>query len=188
MEPLILASSSPRRRELLTSCGFPFEIDAPDVDEACSLPPCEAVAELSLRKAKAAALLHPGRYILAADTLVALEETALGKPKNTEDAFRMLCFLCGKTHQVFTGVTVIAPGGQVFTDVDRSDITFGTPTEAEIRAYVATGEPMDKAGAYALQGGAAKWISRVEGSPSGTIGLPMFLVRKLLLLAGYVLD
>ena len=183
---LILASGSPRRRELLDLAGIPYEVDAPGVDEACSLPPREAVAELSRRKALAAAALHPGRFILAADTLVALGDTALTKPADEADAFRMLRALRDREHQVHTGVTVISDSGAIFTETDTSVVSFGPMTDEEIRGYIATGEPMDKAGAYALQGKAAMWVRHVSGSPSGIIGLPMYLTRQLLARAGFV--
>ncbi len=185
-EPLILASASPRRRELLGSLGISFEICPADVDEHIDLPADMAVFSLSRRKADAARQLHPGRWILAADTLVSADKRILGKPSDREEACRMLRFLSGRTHQVYTGVTVISPDGRSFTEVDTSDVTFDRIGEEEIRSYVDSGEPMDKAGAYAIQGGAAKWISRLEGSPSGVIGLPLCLVRKLLCEAGYI--
>lgn len=185
-EPLILASASPRRRELLGSLRISFEICPADVDEHIDLPADMAVFSLSRRKADAARRLHPGRWILAADTLVSADKRILGKPSDREEACRMLRFLSGRTHQVYTGVTVISPDGRSFTEVDTSDVTFDRIGEEEIRSYVDSGEPMDKAGAYAIQGGAAKWISRLEGSPSGVIGLPLCLVRKLLREAGYI--
>ena len=185
MEKLILASCSPRRSELLAHAGIPFETAAPDVDETCSLPADQAVEELSARKAKAAASLHPGRFILSADTLVSVDGKKLGKPKDESDAVEMLHSLSGRKHQVYTGVSVISPAGKLLTGSDRSDVTFCTLTDEEILAYIRTGEPMDKAGAYALQGRASLWISRVEGSFSSVIGLPLYLVRTLLIRSGY---
>lgn len=184
-EPLILASASPRRRELLSRIGIPFETAPADVNEDTDLPAQDAVTALSRRKAEAARIAHPDRWILAADTLVSVEGKILGKPGNAEEACQMLHLLSGRTHQVCTGVTVISPKGDVYTAEDVSDVTFGPLSESEIRGYVASGEPMDKAGAYAIQGGAAQWIRRVEGSPSGVIGLPLFEVRELLAEAGY---
>ena len=185
MEKLILASCSPRRSELLTLAGIPFETCVSDVDESCDLPAEQAVASLSVRKAEAVAVLRPGRYVLAADTLVALDGQKFGKPHDPEDAERMLRCLSGRTHQVYTGVSVIAPSGEICTGTDRSDVTFCRVPEEEILDYIRTGEPMDKAGAYAIQGRASLWISHVEGSFSSVIGLPLFLVRKLLLQSGY---
>lgn len=177
---LILASASPRRRELLGLTGLPFLIDAPDVDETCSLPPREAVKELSRRKALAAAKLHPGCVILAADTLVSVNEKALGKPQDAEDAFRMLSLLSGRWHQVYTGVTVVDIGGSLHCEADVTDVHFEEMSEDAIRRYIATGEPMDKAGAYAVQGIAGLWIDQLRGSHTNVIGLPMALTRRLL--------
>lgn len=187
MENLVLASRSPRRCELLNRIGLSFETDAPDVDETCPLPAGEAVKILSIRKAKAAAESHPGSFILAADTLVSFREEALGKPVDPPDAVRMLRMLSGQTHQVYTGVTVIAPDGRVFTDSDRTDVTFASVDDTEIADYVRSGEPMDKAGAYALQGRAGMWVTHLDGSDTSVIGLPLYLVRSLLLQAGYPL-
>ena len=177
---LILASASPRRRELLGLTGLPFLIDAPDVDETCSLPPREAVKELSRRKALAAAKLHPGCVILAADTLVSVNEKALGKPQDAEDAFRMLSSLSGRWHQVYTGVTVVDRDGTLHCEADTTDVHFEVMSEDAIRRYIATNEPMDKAGAYAVQGIAGLWIDQLRGSHTNVIGLPMALTRRLL--------
>ena len=177
---LILASASPRRRELLGLTGLAFTIDAPDVDESCDLPPREAVKELSRRKALAAAALHPGCVILAADTLVAGDEKALGKPHDAADAFRMLSMLSGRWHQVYTGVSVVDTDGTLRCEADVTDVHFEPMTEEAIRRYIATGEPMDKAGAYAVQGIAGLWIDQLHGSHTNVIGLPMALTHRLL--------
>ena len=177
---LILASASPRRRELMALTGLPFTVDAPDVDESCSLPPREAVKELSRRKALAASRLHPGCVILAADTLVAVDDTALGKPRDAGDAFRMLRSLSGRWHQVYTGVTVVDAKGAIHCEADGTDVHFEDMTDEAIRRYIATGEPMDKAGAYAVQGIAGLWIDQLRGSHTNVIGLPMALTRRLL--------
>ncbi len=187
MEKLILASCSPRRKELLTVAGIPFETIVSDVDETCTLPAGQAVAELSARKARAAGSRYPGRFILAADTLVAVDGEKLGKPADIPDAERMLRLLSGRTHQVWTGVSLLTPSGDLYTETDRSDVTFCTVPEEEIVSYVLSGEPMDKAGAYALQGHASLWITRMEGSYSSVIGLPLHRVRNLLLRGGYSL-
>lgn len=188
MEKLILASCSPRRSELLTLAGIPFETVSPNVDESCSLPAQQAVSVLSARKAEAVGALCPGRYILAADTLVALDGISLGKPADTEEAASMLRMLSGKTHQVYTGISVLSPSGMLLTESDRSDVTFCSLSEKEITAYVKSGEPMDKAGAYAVQGHASLWITRLEGNYSSVIGLPLYLVRRLLLRCGYKIE
>ena len=187
MEKLILASCSPRRKELLSVAGIPFETFIPDVDETCTLPAGQAVAELSARKALAAGSRCPGRFILAADTLVSVDGEKLGKPADNRDAERMLHLLSGRTHQVWTGVSLLTPSGDLYTETDRSDVTFCSVPEEEIEAYVLSGEPMDKAGAYALQGRASLWITRLEGSYSSVIGLPLHRVRSLLLRGGYLL-
>ena len=164
---LILASGSPRRRELLSLTGLPYVVDAPEVDESCALPPEEAVQEISRRKGLAGAAAHPGCVVLSADTLVAVDGKALGKPHSEEEAFQMLSLLSGRWHQVYTGVCAVDAQGMVHQ-------------EEEIRRYIATGEPMDKAGAYAVQGIAGLWIDKLEGSYSNVIGLPMHTVRELL--------
>ena len=187
MNTLILASRSPRRCDLLLRAGLSFETDAPDVDESCSLPAPEAVQILSRRKAFAAASAHPGSFILAADTLVSYEGISLGKPVDEADAVRMLTMLSGHTHQVYTGVTVISPSGDVYTGYDCTNVTFASLYKEEILSYVRSGEPMDKAGAYALQGGAGLWVEHLDGSDSSVIGLPLYLVRRLLMQAGYPL-
>ena len=181
---LVLASASPRRRELLALTGIPFIIDAPQVDEHCALGARDAVAELSRRKAEAGARMHPGRVILASDTLVAVDDTPLGKPRDEEDAFRMLRSLSGRWHHVYTGVCVVDARGGIHAGVDATAVRFGNMTDAEIRAYIATGEPMDKAGAYALQGIAGLWVEEIAGSASNVIGLPLPLTRRLLCQAG----
>ena len=181
---LVLASSSPRRRELVSQAGIPFVTDAPEIDEHCALPPREAVLEISGRKARAAALRHPGCVVLSADTLVDAAGEPLGKPRDAADAARMLRLLSGSWHQVHTGVTVIGADGAAHQAVDTTDVHFAVMTECEIEAYVRTGECMDKAGAYAIQGRAGMWIDRIEGSFSNVIGLPMELTRRLLAAAG----
>ena len=177
---LILASASPRRRELLSLTGLSFTVDAPDVDETCTLPPREAVVELSRRKAVAAAALHPGCAVLAADTLVSVDDEALGKPRDKADAFRMLRALAGRWHQVYTGVTVIGADGVIRSEADAPDVHFEFMADEAIRRYIATGEPADKAGAYAVQGIAGMWIDQLRGSHTNVIGLPMALTRRLL--------
>ena len=181
---LVLASASPRRRELLALTGIPFIIDAPQVDEHCSLGARDAVAALSRRKAEAGARMHPGKVILASDTLVAVDDTPLGKPHDEEDAFRMLRSLSGRWHHVYTGVCVVDARGGVHSGVDATAVRFGDMTDGEIRAYIATGEPMDKAGSYALQGIAGLWVEEISGSASNVIGLPLTLTRRLLQEAG----
>lgn len=179
--PLILASASARRRELLALTGIPFTCDPVDADEHCELPGDQAVMVLSERKARAAALRHPGAVILGSDTLVCLDGRPMGKPHTPEEAFDMLRSLRGRRHHVYTGVTVLDPQGGRHSGLSASEVEFAADFSDEmIRRYIATGEPMDKAGAYALQGIAGLWIRRVDGSSSGVIGLPLELTRRLL--------
>ena len=180
MEPLILASSSPRRKELLESMGIPFETFSPEVDESCSLPPASAVCEISRRKALFTQHIYPGRWIVAADTLVSLCDRKLGKPTNKDEARRMLLDLSGREHEVWTGVTVISPLGLIRTEADKSTVRFRTITAEELENYIASGEPMDKAGAYAIQGKASEWVVSVNGSKDTVIGLHCERVRLLL--------
>lgn len=177
---LILASASPRRRELLALTGLPFTVDAPEVDETCDLPPREAVAEISRRKALAGAAAHPGCVVLAADTLVAVDDAPLGKPRDHADAARMLRLLSGRWHQVHTGVSVVSVDGALHSEVDATDVRFADMPEEAILRYIATGEPADKAGAYAVQGIAGLWIEELRGSHTNVIGLPLALTRRLL--------
>lgn len=181
---LVLASASPRRRELLALTGIPFLIDVPQVDESCTLGARDAVAELSRRKALAGAAMHPGMTVLASDTLVAVDDQPLGKPHDPDDAFRMLRQLSGRWHHVYTGVCVVDASGALHCGVDATAVHFLPMTDEEIRAYIATGEPMDKAGSYALQGVAGLWVDKIEGSSSNVIGLPLTLTRRLLQKAG----
>jgi len=187
MNRLILASCSPRRVELLRRLGLPFETDATDIDEECCLSVPDAVELLSLRKAEASFARHPGCYIIGADTLVSVDGKALGKPSDPPEAVRMLHQLSGRIHQVYTGVTVISPDGSRLTEHCRTDVSFVPVPDEEIQSYVLSGEPMDKAGGYALQGRAGCWVDSVHGSDSSVIGLPLHLVRSLLLKVGFPL-
>ena len=182
-QALILASSSPRRRELMGYTGIPFEVIAADAEEATHGDPRTLVMENARRKARAAADAHPGRTVLGADTVVYLDGQVLGKPKDHADAKRMIAALSGAWHTVYTGVCVISPRGE---DVrwDESRVQFVTLTPEEIERYAASAEPMDKAGAYALQGKGGMFVRRIEGSYSNVIGLPMALVREILKAAG----
>ena len=184
---LILASASPRRRELLQAVHLPFEIFVADVDESTVLPAGEAVVELSRRKGLAAAPIYPDAYILSADTLVEQDGLSLGKPRSREDALSMLRLLSGRTHRVYTGMTVINPSGRIFTGVECAEVTFCTVPEEELVSYVESGEPFDKAGGYAIQGRAGLWVSGIRGTPSCVIGLSLFLLRELLAKSGYPL-
>ena len=172
--PLILASGSPRRKLWFQALRIPFEIQAPDVDET-QLPgedPAALVPRLAVLKAGAVAERHPGRWVVAADTTVAVDHHTLNKPADAGDAARMLGLIQGRDHQVHTGFCLRRDGeSHVFVDTAR--VFLRPMTGACIRWYVATGEPMDKAGAYAAQGIAALFIDRIEGSFATVMGLPV---------------
>lgn len=178
---IILASGSPRRRELLTQMGYKFEIQLPDVDENVSGKADEIVLILSRRKAKAVAEKNDSGIIIAADTLVSLNGEALGKPIDEVDAYRMLHTLSGNTHEVFTGVTIIdAKSGKCESKSVRTGVCFRKLSDSEIHEYIASGKPMDKAGAYGIQGGAGKFVEKLEGSYDNVIGFPTKEVRDML--------
>jgi septum formation protein len=178
---LVLASASPRRQELLRNAGIPFVVQPADVPE---MPlrdevPRGYAERLAREKAQAILQQRPGDVVLGADTVVIVDEHILEKPCDSADAARMLRMLSGREHLVTTGVGLVGPG---FEDV-RSETTRVTMTEItddEIRSYIATGEPMDKAGAYAIQGIASRWISRIEGDYCNVVGLPVALVWRML--------
>ena len=179
MEPIILASQSPRRRELLGKYGIPFVVDPSDADEDhVEGTGAERVQKLAQLKCAEVVHRHPGRIVLAADTLVCLGDAILGKPKDEEDAARMLRMLSGSTHEVHTGICLHLPDGREMCGVDTATVHMMPLTEENIRCYIATGEPMDKAGAYAIQGRAGIFISHIEGSPSSVIGLPLGLLTR----------
>lgn len=172
---IILASGSPRRSELMRLAGFDFDVVIPDVDESIpdDMPAQSAVIMLSLKKAQAAlATTNEPCIVVAADTVVVLDDVILGKPSDKEDAFRMLSMLSGRTHHVFTGVTVIKNGvaGSFYSD---STVTFFKLTEEEIYEYISTGEPMDKAGAYGIQGKGCLLVKELCGDYYNIVGLPI---------------
>ena len=170
---IVLASGSPRRRALLAEMGYEFTLCTPDVDETITGAPEEQVRALARRKADAACALCPDAIVIAADTLVALDGHTLGKPRDDAEAATMLRALSGRAHDVFTGlcVTDTASARRVLC-AERTRVRFRALTEEEIQAYVATGEPRDKAGAYAIQGGAGAFVEGFDGSYDNVIGLP----------------
>ena len=180
---IILASQSPRRRELLERMGLTgFRVVSPDVDENLGeeLPPAELVSRLSRRKAQAVAQqVKQDALIVAADTVVALEGTILGKPADELSAFRMLTTLSGARHQVYTGPTVLR-GEEVCTEYEVTDVTFRELSEGEIEDYIRTGEPMDKAGAYGIQGYGALFIEGIQGDYYNVMGLPVCRLGRIL--------
>ena len=180
---IILASQSPRRKELLGRIGIQeFRVISPDVDESVEggLSPAQIVEELSLRKAQAAAKkAGPCDLIIAADTVVALDGAVLGKPRDKGDAFAMLSALSGREHHVYTGVTVLR-GDQAVTEHEETAVTFRDIGPEEIRGYIATGEPMDKAGAYGIQERGALLVSGIRGDYFNVMGLPVFRLGRIL--------
>ena len=179
--PLILASGSPRRRELLARMGYTFEICTPDVDEHVTGHARDIVHTLAQRKAHAAAGHYVRGVIIASDTLVSLDGAPLGKPSDAKEAHAMLAALSGREHEVFTGVCVLdAETGQFETRTVRTGVTFREITPEEIDAYIATGEPMDKAGAYAIQGGAAPFVAGLDGEYENVVGFPVAEVGEML--------
>ena len=177
---LILASQSPRRKELLGLFHIPFSVRVADIDETMEpgLSPFEGVALISRRKAEAIDR-NEEDVVIAADTIVVCAGQVLGKPKDEADAFRMLRLLSGRDHQVMTGVTVLR-GSQSETCTEVTDIHFRELTDQEIHAYIATKEPMDKAGSYGIQGGAALFAEKMVGDYYNVMGLPVCRLYQIL--------
>jgi septum formation protein len=179
--PIVLASASPRRQELLKNAGIEFAVSPANIAEVRedNETPRAFAERMAREKAHAVHTRNTDKCVLAADTVVVVEDQVLGKPKDGKDAVRMLRLLSGRKHNVITGVCLL---GNDFEDV-RSECTtvqFSDLNGADIDAYVASGEPMDKAGAYAIQEGAARWISKIEGDYSNVVGLPVDLVLRML--------
>lgn len=190
MPRLILASQSPRRRALLEQIGVPqFDILVPDADESYdpTLTPQEIVCSICRKKAEAALVLanDPEAIIITADTMVFLDGMRLGKPTDEVDAAQMLRSLSGRTHTVCTGVSV-ARGERIETQAETTAVTFRTLTDAEIAAYIASGDPMDKAGSYGIQGKPALFVSGIEGDYFNVMGLPLHRLGQML--KGFDLD
>ena len=184
MQRIVLASKSPRRHQLLAQMGIQdFEILVTDTDESYdpALSPQEIVSGICRKKAEAAAreLSDPQALIIAADTMVFLDGLRLGKPRDEEDAFRMLRALSGREHLVCTGMALIR-GERVECQSETTSVRFGELTDREIRAYIATGDPMDKAGAYGIQGPAALFVSGICGDYSNVMGLPIYHLGQML--------
>jgi len=184
---LILASNSPRRRGFLQQLGLSFEVQAADLDE--SVQPGESpvayVERLARQKAQAVAAKAAGTVVLGADTTVVVGEAILGKPADAADAARMLAALSGRAHEVLTGVAVVGP--VTLSQVVKTRVYFRAVSAQEIDWYVRTGEPLDKAGAYAIQGLAGAFVTEIEGSPSSVVGLPLAETVELLRRVGYPL-
>jgi septum formation protein len=187
-KPLILASGSPRRRDLLAQLGVSFEVHEPRLDERGT--PGEAPADQALRlaqeKAAQAAQAFPGRTLLAADTLVAVGRRVLGKPRDREEARAFLELLSGKTHLVHTALCLLTEEKRTCRTV-TTEVTFRVLADREIAWYLGTGEPMDKAGAYAIQGRGGVFVAAIRGSYSNVVGLPLAETVELLGAAGVAL-
>jgi len=202
---LVLASASPRRQELLRNAGISFDVQPADLDETplAGEPARKCAERLAQEKALAVWRTRPQDLVLGADTIVVVDQTILGKPANTADGVRMLRMLSGRVHKVITGVCLVgAVAGRQLSATDsavprsyeilRSEkrdlrtgsettlVTMSTLSDDEIREYIATGEPVDKAGAYAIQGRASRWIPRIEGDYGNVVGLPIALVYRML--------
>jgi septum formation protein len=202
---IILASASPRRQELLRNAGIAFTVQPADIDETplAGESPRECAERLAREKALAVCQSHPRQCVLGADTIVVVNDIILGKPRDASDAERMLRLLSGRRHAVITGVCVVGPAtlepaalesarlesaagrqlpvaSKITTACETTRVTFCEMSDNEICDYVATGEPMDKAGAYAIQGIASRWIPRIEGDYSNVVGLPVALVYRIL--------
>jgi len=183
---LVLASASPRRRELLERLGLEFDVEASDVDETRRPDETPGVYVDRVAREKATALAGPDRLVVAADTTVVHEGRVMGKPAHPEEARAMLRRLQGDRHEVFTGLAVAAWDNRVKLNsaVDVTEVNMMPMTADEIADYVGTGEPMDKAGAYALQGSGGRFVKGVRGSPFTVIGLPIHLLPRMISHAG----
>lgn len=182
--PIVLGSGSPRRRELLEDLGLDFETvvskaeePAPDADEE----PMDYAKRMAHMKAAEVAARRPGCVVIGSDTVVALKDEIMGKPADDQDALRMLTALSGKTHQVVSGVSIVMPGGETETFAARTDVLMRESTHDELKAYIATGEPADKAGAYAIQGIGTFLVREIAGSYTNVVGLPVARMLEVLL-------
>ena len=183
---LILASASPRRQELLREAEIAFAVHPAHIneDQHAGEPPLQYALRLAREKAQAIARQYPQSYVLGADTIVVIDNEVLGKPRDAEDAARMLRKLSGREHQVTTAVSLVKPGGKTETRSSTTQVFFREIAENEIQQYIAGGEPMDKAGAYAIQGGASRFADRIVGEYSNVVGLPLSLVTEMLRKSG----
>ena len=181
---IILASGSPRRHELLRKLCKNFVVEVSDTKEVQQAADPKTLAiENAKLKAGSIAAKHPDAVVIGADTIVVLDGKIFGKPNGVRGAEEMLAQLSGKRHEVITGLAICA-GGEVYTAAEVTEVYFGSMTAAEIRDYVATGEPLDKSGSYALQGGATKLIEKINGDWSNVVGLPVYRLKRLTEAAG----
>ncbi len=182
MKTVVLASGSPRRRELLGQMGITeFEVLPAKGEETApdGLTPAELVEYLAVQKASEIAAQRPDALVIGADTVVVLDGAVLGKPHDETDAKKMLAALSGRSHEVYTGLAVFS-NGKIYRHAERTEVAFRALTEEEIAAYVATGEPMDKAGAYGIQGKACVFIQGIQGDYYNVVGLPVCALHELL--------
>ncbi len=181
---IILASASPRRKNLMDVLGLEFEIKVSDCEEIIDKNQSveNIVMSLSSQKARAVAKETPKGYVvIGADTVVSYGNEILGKPRDIDDAIRMLCLLSGKTHSVYTGFTIINTNdNSIITDYEKTDVTFKKLTEKEIIDYISFNNPMDKAGAYSIQGIASSFVKKIDGDYNNVVGLPLFKLSKYL--------
>jgi septum formation protein len=179
---LLLASASPRRAELLAAAGIAFDVSPADVDEAVrdGERPDRYVVRVAIDKARLVSARFPDRLVLGADTTVVVDDRMLAKPADAADAARMLRVLSGRWHVVLTGIAIARGGAVLMSDVAATRVEFASIRSDEIDWYVATGEPMDKAGAYAIQGLASRFVTAIQGSYSNVVGLPVSLVYAML--------
>ena len=187
---LVLASTSPRRQQVVSQWGVPFSIDAPDGEEPSPRigeSPEEYALKSAYAKGAGVARRHPGKAVIGADTIVTADGEILRKPLHADTALAMLKSLAGRTHSVITAVSVFLPDGSEEVFSDRADVTFYAWPEEVLAAYVRTGEPLDKAGAYAIQGQGAFLAERIEGSWSTVVGLPVSMTAALLVRRGVLL-
>ena len=184
---LILASRSPRRSELLRSLGLEFEVSPSKVDEITDpkRTPEQNATNIARDKARWVARQNPGSYVLGADTMVVLDQEIIGQPTDEEDACRILSKLAGKQHRVITGVALISPENKEYETAVISTVSIKNVSENDIRSYIATGEPLDKAGAYAIQGEGSFLVESWEGSYSNIVGLPLEALTDLFQQAGF---
>jgi septum formation protein len=176
---IILASGSPRRKELLSFITDDFTVVPSNLEEIAQGTPDEQTLKLARDKALDVARSHPGAVVIGADTLVAIDGSVLGKPKDKREAAAMLSMLSGRTHKVYTGVAIVNDG-EITTECVVTEVTFGDMTDDEISSYIETGEPMDKAGAYGIQGYCGKFIRRIDGCYFNVMGLPQNTVYNML--------
>lgn len=185
MKKLILASGSPRRLQLLRQIGVEPEVFPVDTAEIKTGKPADVVKINAVQKAEAAAKLRPAETVLAADTIVAFEDKILGKPKNEDEAFAMLKMLSGKSHSVFTGIAAVEDG-ELKSAVVESKVYFFSLTDNAIKGYIATGEPMDKAGAYGIQGKGAVLVKAIAGDYNNIVGLPVAALKNIMKIGDYI--